>query len=82
MNLKSLMTDGIDVTDLYTKSGELLALLNKANDIETLILHKEGDIRELLKNIPRDESGRLTIDLMNGSSLIINEYTVLLESNK
>ena len=79
MKLKQLMKDGVDVTDLYTKAQELVTLLTQANDIETLILHKEGEIRDLLENIPKDETGKLTVDLMNGTNLVVTEYTVLLE---
>lgn len=79
MKLKQLMKDGVDVTDLYTKAQELVALLTQANDIETLILYKEGEIRDLLEKIPKDENGKLTVDMMNGTNLVITEYTVLLE---
>ena len=76
MDLKELMNKGIDVGALYTKVSDLTNLSSEIQAKEETLIEIEDSIRGLLGE---DHVG--PIDLLNGTTLIIEDDFMYLEVN-
>jgi len=70
-DLKRLMKDGVDVTDLYTKVSEIVELSHQSAILAKQIDEKESQIKELLNSTIK-EGQTLKVDLMNGTQLVLD----------
>ena len=73
MDLKFLMEKGIDVGEVYTKLSEISRLSSEATDLDQEIFEKEKEVRVYLKEISDEAGGEFTVDLMNGTMLVVDE---------
>jgi len=80
MDLKNLMEKGVDVANIYTKLSDISELSSKANDLDQEIFFKEQEVRECLKEISDANNGVFTIDLMNGTVLVVDETTMYIKA--
>jgi len=71
-DLKRLMKDGVDVTDLYTKVSEIVELSHQSAILAKQIDEKESQIKELLNSTIIKEGQTLKVDLMNGTQLVLD----------
>ncbi len=78
LTLKQLMDDGIDVGDLYTKTSDMISLIQDIQKKEDQVIELQGEVRLLLEEVPSIE-GVKKIDMMNGSVLCISDDNIWME---
>ena len=78
LSLKQLMDDGIDVGALYTKTADMVNLIQEVQKKEEKILDIQGEVREIIEDVPSIE-GVKKIDMMNGSVLCVSDDDIWME---
>ena len=79
MKLKELMDQGVDVGELYTKVADMVSIMERIEEEEIKIRDTESSIRELLELTDRDYQGLLKVDMMNGTTLVIEDEIMYME---
>ena len=81
MDLKDLMGEDIDVGKVYTKISDMTAIIDVIHEQEEKLTEIETSIRDLLKDVPKDASGELKVNLMNGTVLVVLDEYLYLEAD-